>query len=113
MLEYLALGDAPCDTPAGVTVKGLTSLAHYCPHLSEICIHFQVASLDPPGIPDLNEHPIPRKGYTFQSLQLGCIRFPERSALVAALTLLYMFPCTEETDYYGESEGWDNVINAL
>jgi len=41
-LEILHLGNAPCDTPAGITVNELIDLARLCPHLSEL--HFQAAT---------------------------------------------------------------------
>ena len=50
-LESISFGGSPCQIPTGVTVKGLAALAHYCSGLSELCIHFQAATLDPSAIP--------------------------------------------------------------
>jgi len=52
-LQYLSLGDEPCRRiTTGVTVKGLMVLAHHCPNLFVLRVHFQVASLSaPPATP--------------------------------------------------------------
>jgi hypothetical protein len=61
-LETLTLGDAPCrQTTAGVTTKGLVAVAHHCPNLRFLCIHFLVDSLsDPPATPGIvpNAEPV-------------------------------------------------------
>ena len=44
-LKVLILGDPPCDVITGVTIKGLTALAHNCQHLSRLRIHFRVDSV--------------------------------------------------------------------
>jgi hypothetical protein len=43
-LEILLLSERPCQTPAGVTAKGLAALAHHCPDLDSLSIHFRVDS---------------------------------------------------------------------
>ena len=41
-LQSLELGNPPCsEIPTGVTVKGLTALAHHCPDLSTLRVHFK------------------------------------------------------------------------
>ena len=52
-LESIWFGNSPCKTPTGVTAKGLAALACYCPRLSSLCAHFQVAGLDPSEIPQV------------------------------------------------------------
>ena len=44
-LEILQLGDPPCYVNTGVTIKGLTALAHNCRYLRELRIHFQTDSI--------------------------------------------------------------------
>ena len=38
-LKILRLGDEPCQTPTGITTKGLATLARYCPDLSALRLH--------------------------------------------------------------------------
>ena len=113
-LRTLSLGDKPCQTPGGVTVKGLTALAHHCLHLSSLCIHFQVATLDPPQIPipaSVDESTVSREGCALSFLQAGWIRVPEKSTLMVALTLLGIFPHLESIGYNGR--GWKTVSDAI
>ena len=113
-LGVLQLCDRPCETPAGVTVKGLAALAYYCPRLSYLAIHFQVASLDPPEIPSpvsADESTVPREPCELRSLQAGHTRVPEESALMVALTLINIFPCLEDIVYL--DMGWERVANAI
>lgn len=94
-LEILRLGGTPCRTPSGVTAKGLTTLAHYCPHLSTLRVHFQVASLDPLLLPEPtagSEPAIPPEDCVLTHLNVGEMPLPEKSALAVALTLLCIFP---------------------
>ena len=114
MLEALRLGKRPCQIPAGVTSKGLSALAHYCLHLSELCIHFQVDSLDPTGFPistPAGEPAIPRGDCALTDLDVGDIHIPEESTLMAALVLLRIFPRLKWLEY--TDEGWDKVANAI
>ena len=113
-LEVLGLGNYPCKTAAGVTVKGLTALAHYCPHLLDLTIHFQVASLDPPAIlcfASPGETPIPQQGCALKYLHVGDISVPEESTLMVALTLVNIFPHLECVNY--SDVGWEKVANAI
>ena len=97
-LEILQLGDAPCATPTGVTVKGLIGLAHLCPHLSELCIHFQAASLveaaaSAATLSPSNGKPIVlRKDCALTDLEVGEIPIPARSGSTVAHVLLLIFP---------------------
>jgi hypothetical protein len=115
-LETLGLGDVPCrQTTAGVTTKGLVALAHHCPNLRYLRIHFQVNSLsDPPAIPGI----VPNAGSAvlwtdcaLTNLDVGEIPVPEESALTIALTLLRIFPRIEIID--GADEEWEKLHNAI
>lgn len=101
-LELLHLGGSPCETPAGVTVKGLAALAYHCSHLFNLGIHFQVASLDPAVIPSLtskpNESTIPREYCPLHFLQAGRIRVPEESVSKVASALVQIFPHLKEIE---------------
>lgn len=113
-LQGLHLGHQPCRTPAGVTVQGLSALAHYCPHLCDLSIHFRPDSLDPPGLPRVtfaNERSVSWEDCALKILGVGKIRIPEESALMVALTLLRIFPHLEEINY--EDESWEGVANAI
>lgn len=116
-LELLQLGDFPCETPGGLTVKGLTALAYYCPHLHDLTIHFQVASLSPPATPDRysNNQPtiVPLHASPLTYLHAGNIRLPEEPALQlgTAFTLLSIFPHIETIDDL--DGGWAEFANAL
>ena len=112
-LGNLQLGN-PCQTPTGITAKGLAALAHYCPHLSTLCIHFQVASLDLPAIPGdaySGEPTTPREDCALTCLNVGRMPLPEESVLVVALTLLHIFPRIIYLGYSGE--GWRKVADAI
>ena len=112
-LVTLQLGK-PCQTPAGVTAKGLAALAHYCPHLSTLCIHFQVASLDLPAIPGdaYDGGPtVPLEDCALTDLYVGEIPLPEESVLTVTLTLLHIFPRILYIGHIGE--GWRKVADAI
>jgi hypothetical protein len=116
-LETLQLGDHPCETPAGVTVKGLSALARYCPNLIDLVVHFQVATLDPPEVPSLpsaddDESTIPQMTHSASlSLHVGQMCVPDGSDLMIALTLLRIFPRLEMIEY--SDEGWEKISEAL
>lgn len=113
-LETLRLGNSPCGTPGGVTVRGLAAIAHYCRHLFSLIIHFQVASLDPQEVPvpaSSKEFIPPREGCTLKYLGVGWIRVQEESTLMVALTLLNIFPHLEELDYL--YQGWEKIADAI
>lgn len=113
-LEVLHIGNAPCKTLAGITVKGLSALAHYSLHLNDLCIHFQLASLNPPRIPlfpSVDESPIPRKDCPLEVLHVGNTRMPWQSALMVALTLTYLFPHLKRIKY--KNHGWSEVSKAI
>lgn len=93
MLEILKLGDSPCKTPGGVTVKGLAILAYHSLHLSDL--HFQVSTLDPAEIPAIASgggSVLPREDCALTGLGVGDIHVPQESTLMVALTLVRVFP---------------------
>ena len=80
-LEIRRIGRTPCETPTGVTAKGLAALAHYCPRLSELRIHFQVTGLDLLAIPQAassGESTMPREDCALRCLHdsYSCRRNP-------------------------------------
>ena len=113
-LEFLRFGNLPCKTPTGVTAKGLTALAYHCPRLSSLCVHFQVAGLDPSEIPQATscgEPTILREDCALTCLQVGNIYVPEKSTLMVALTLLRIFPRLDDIMYI--DQGWEKVADAI
>jgi hypothetical protein len=115
-LETLYLGGDPCrQTTAGVTKKGLVAVAHHCPNLLFLRIHFRADSLsDPPATHGivLNAEPVASSmDYFSMELDVGDILVPEESALSIALTLLHIFPRIEITNE--ANEGWEEVRNAI
>ena len=114
-LEVLQLGGSPCETPTGVTTKGLAILARCCLHLSRLRIHFQVASLDPPVIPRImpsGQPTVPRQACALKELDAGEIPMPKESTLMVALTLLRIFPCIEHVRSSDRGE-WGKVSDAI
>jgi len=115
-LKVLQLGDRPCRCiPTGVTAKGLVVLAHHCPNILHLCIHFQVASLSiSPATTGMTPNPgsaAPRKGCALEELVAGGIPVPEQLVLIVALTLVRIFPCIEIIDY--ADENWRKVTDAI
>ena len=115
-LEVLGLGDPPCrQIAAGVTTKGLVALAHHCPNLSILCIHFQVASLsNPPVIPGTAPNAGDAASWTdcaLMELEVGEAPVPEGSALIITLTLLRIFPRLSSIVFL--DEGWKEVEDAI
>jgi len=115
-LEYLHLGDAPCrHIPTGVTAKGLVVLAHHCPNLTSLCIHFQVASLSAlsaaAGTTSGTGPTAPRGDCVLTELEVGEIPVPEQSVLVVVLTLVRVFPHMQST-YYVDGD-WRKVMDAI
>jgi len=113
-LEHLRFGSLPCKTPTGVTVKGLAALAYYCPRLSDLCVHFQVAGLDPSEIPQVtpgDEPTSPREDCVLTCLRVGDIYVPEESTLMVTLTLLRIFPRLDNIMY--TDQRWEKVVHAI
>jgi hypothetical protein len=115
-LQDLRLGHRPCATPTGVSVKGLAALAHYCSHLLNLVIHFQVDSLDPAdfrGIAYIPGSTVLPGSCTLLALNAGSIPLPEDSELMVALTLLHIFPNLEDIGYSDDVIEWDGVSTAI
>lgn len=113
-LRYLYLGDSPCQTPTGVTVKGLTALAYYCRRLWMLRVHFQVDSLNPQEDLQVISGPgstILRGDCALSDLHVGEIHVPKGSVLMVALTLLRIFPNLENIEY--ASEECEQVADAI
>jgi len=115
-LEFLWLGDQPCsEIPTGLTAKGLAVLAHHCPGLSTLCVHFHVASLnDPPavgGVVPNARSAILQSGCTLTDLEVGEIPMLEEAVPTVALTLALIFPHIETVDYIDEN--WKKVLDAI
>ena len=113
-LEILRLGQAPCRTPAGVTVKGLAALAHYCLNLSTLRIHFQAASFEPrafSGVTFGGGPTIPREDCALRELDVGEIPLPEGSTLMVAIILLRIFPRIDFIRHFDND--WRKVMDAI
>ena len=113
-LEVLTLGERQCRAYTGATVKGLTTLAYYCPHLSRLRIHFQAATLNTPTIPEVvsdGEPAILREGCALADLDVGGIPVPEEARVGVALTILRIFPHIARIKYL--SGGWGDVADAI
>ena len=116
-LEIRRIGRTPCETPTGVTAKGLAALAHYCRHLSRLRIHFQVVNPDSPKTPVVisgGGFTIPREDQcALTVLEVGEIYIPEESTLVVALTLLRIFPRLETISNGYGGRRWQEIEDAL
>ena len=115
-LGTLRLGDSPCsEIPIGVTSKGLMALANHCPDLSELQIHFQVASLITPlanhGMPSNVEFIALRRDCALSELNVGEIPVLEESVSVVAVTLARIFPHLQCIEYVDEN--WAKVDDAI
>ena len=103
-LEVLQLGDRPCKTPTGVTVNGLVGLAHHCPHLSDLCIHFQAAGLVEAATSGVTLYPsdgpgVRRQGRALTVLEVGATPFPMGTGSTVARMLLQIFPRILDVEY--------------
>ena len=115
-LETLILGDPPCrEFPTAVTAKGLVVLAHRCPDLSTLRVHFRVASLSTPpttsGMAPSARSAVPRKGCVLKCLQVGEILVPVESVAMVALTLAHIFPHIQRTD--SVDVNWGMVVDTI
>ena len=115
-LQLLGLGSNPCRQFAGgATAKGLMALAHNCPNLSSLRVHFQVASLsDPPTSLETTRntgYSASRTDCALMELDVGRMPVPEGSASMIALALLRIFPQIQITNFM--DEGWDEVEDEL
>ena len=97
-LELLRLGCAPCETPTGVTIKGLIAIACGCHHLSDLRIHFQTASLVQAATSPETPHPsqgetaVRRPDCALKCLDVGKTPIPEGADSAVTMALLQIFP---------------------
>lgn len=115
-LEHLLLGGAPCrQILTGVTARGLVALAHHCPDLSTLRVHFQVdALIAPPATLGMTHSVGPtvlRRDCALTTFEVGEIPIPEHSALIVVLTLVRIFPRIEFIDFI--DRGWRNFESAI
>ena len=116
-LEILRLGEDPCETPNGVTVNGLTGLAHRCPHLSKLRIHFQATSLvDAVAVAvtrslSEGEPSVQRRDCALTDLEVGEILIPTGSASSIFLILLQIFPHIENLKF--KNQEWKAVAETI
>ena len=115
-LNTLRLGEAPCDEILiGVTTEGPAALSSYCPDLSALRVHFQVASLcaspvnfrmasDPRSV-------APQKVCALTDLEVGYIPVPEDSVFMVALNLSLLFLRIKDIGY--EDESWERVADVI
>ena len=113
-LETLLLGESPCQTPTGITAKGLTVLAHYCPNLFNLRIHFRADSFNArmmiAGTPHTGTT-APRRDCALTGLHVGAISIPEESTLMVALTLARIFPHLSWIHH--DDDNWEKVLEAI
>ena len=115
-LQNLELGDIPCGKiPTGVTAEGLVALAHHCPDLTTLRIHFQADSLsDPPaidGVPRNTRSATPQRGCALKNLEVEHIPVPTKSVSRVAVTLALIFPSIEYIDCFYPN--WSEVVDAI
>ena len=113
-LESLHISFSPCHTPGGITMGGLCALAHNCPRLHDLSIHFQAATLNPSEIhkfTSTNKSTVPRHDCALVTLLVGLIPVPNESASMVASTLLLIFPHLDNIEYL--DDGWEAVEDAI
>ena len=115
-LESLRLGNEPCRRfTGGVTAKGLVALAHDCPNLSTLCVHFRVASLsDPPTGLETTHSAGSLASWTgcpLTEFEVGEIPMAAELAPTVALTLLRIFPRIEIIVHF--DKGWRKVEDMI
>lgn len=117
MLHFLQLGSEPCQTPGGVTIKGLVGLACHCTDLSTLRVHIRADSLVQTAVDGIvalssaDEPTAPRKECALTTLEVGNIPIPEDSALSVALALLHIFPHLSDIKHTGAQ--WGEVVNTI
>jgi hypothetical protein len=112
-LEILRFGKFPCGTPTGITAKGFAVLARYCPRLSCLSIHFQIASLsssDVPRVTSDDDTAMPREECALKELHVGFTSLPDESASTVIETLTSIFPHLKSIDFFNRS--WDDAVEA-
>ena len=113
----LKLGGNPCrQFTICVTAKGLVALAHHCPNLHMLRVHFQATSLstlpESPGITPDAESASLCMDRTLTDLVVGEIPVLEELALMVTQNLLHIFPRIEDV-HSTDDEGWEKVQDAI
>jgi hypothetical protein len=116
-LQDLQLGGKPCRTSTGVTIKGLITLAYGCPHLSNLCIHFEATNLVQVATgagelaPSADGTAVRWEDCSLTSLTVGDIPIQEGATLKVTITLLRIFPHLSNIEY-SEVE-WQEVVATI
>ena len=114
-LKTLGLGNDPSHQfITGVAAKGLVALAHHCPDLYLLRIHFQIDSLSAPPSPEMTPDAGSAASWTDCALTESAVGerpTPEGSALTIGLTLLRIFPRIDSIEFVNEE--WEEVGNAI
>lgn len=116
-LKILKLGNKPCRTRAGVTIKGLIGLARGCSHLSELRIHFQTGSFNDTAISAQTaplsdgEAKIRRHDCALTNLEVGDIPIQDGDQLTVTVTLLQIFPRLSNIEPV--QERWGDVLEGI
>ena len=117
-LEVLQLGEEPCQTPTGVTVNGLIGLACRCPHLTQLCVHFQGTSLAEAATSATTPSPFDDELIVWREescaltiLEVGGIPIPAGSESAVTLILLQIFPRIINIWYTNEE--WETVAKTI
>ena len=115
-LEVLQLGRGPCATRTGVTVNGLTGLAHRCPRLSKLSIHFQAFTLIEAAagatVPSSSDKPVSRReDCALTDLEVGDTPISAGLESTVAQTLLQIFPHILNVEY--TNRGWETIANTI
>ena len=115
-LEVLQLGRAPCRALTGVTVNGLIVLAHRCPRLSELRIHFLAFTLVEAATsaarPSPSAEPVVRReDCVLACLEVGGTPIPVQSRLAIAMLLLQIFPHLLDIGYTNRE--WKTVRETI
>ena len=102
-LETLQLDGPPCrEIPTGVTAEGLADLAHRCPDLSVLRIHFQGASLSTPpvvgGMAPNTGPGAPQRDCAVKEVEVGFIPVVEESVTIVALNLARISPASHPSN---------------
>ena len=115
MLEILQIGGQPCHVPGGITTRGLIALAHHCPRLSKLRVHFQTNSLvlalaeETPQ--SSQEACFPRGDSALTTLEVGEIYIPQPHVFHVFLMLVRIFPRLRDIEYV--DEGWKWVADSF
>ena len=116
-LEKLLLGEDPCDSLTGVTLKGLVALACHCVRLTELRVHLHARKLaeattciEPPCTSE-SAVITPRADCALAILRVGETLISRRMVSAVALTLLQVFPRLLDINY--SDAQWLGVVETI